>query len=326
MACIAVIGLHTSSKDVSVLNTLMYYFCGFAVPLFFMASGYILMQRTEITKSYVRKKYKQIFSVILSWGIIGSLIVLIYGVVHNHAPYVIVYDVIKICIGGVLQKGVYWQFWFFGAILLVYAITPFISGLTIKQKTIIWVLCFCCGELLQLFSIYVGSPLQKNIIQTFRIWSWVQYFLLGGFMHTIRKYFTTVRTYIHMLMMILWTIALLTYELYMGVYVLNGNMEGAQYAEFFYDSCFEIIWLILIFSFFMKVNLSQKTKKYVSIFTPFVMGIYIVHPLILRIINHFWRVEVPMDALYLFLGVLFVTLNVVVFMIKIPYLNKLIRL
>lgn len=80
----------------------------------------------------MRKKYKQIFSVILSWGIIGSLIVLIYGVVHNHAPYVIVYDVIKICIGGVLQKGVYWQFWFFGAILLVYAITPFISGLTIK--------------------------------------------------------------------------------------------------------------------------------------------------------------------------------------------------
>ena len=35
-----------------------------------------------------------------------------------------------------------------------------------------------------------------------------------------------------------------------------------------------------VFSFFMKVNLSQKTKKYVSIFTPFVMGIYIVHPLI----------------------------------------------
>lgn len=133
MVCIAVIGLHTSSKDVSVLNTLIYYFCGFAVPLFFMAIGYILMQRTEITKNYVR----------------------------------------------------------------------------------------------------------KNIT---------------------------------------------------------------------------------------KVNLSQKAKKYVSMFTPFVMGIYIVHPLILWIINHFWRVEVPIYALYLFLGVLFVTLNAVVFMNKIPYLNKLIKL
>ena len=59
----------------------------------------------------------------------------------------------------------------------------------------------------------------------------------------------------------------------MGVYILNGNIEGAQYAEFFYDSCFEVIWLILIFSFFMNVKLSQKIKKYVSIFTPFVMGI-----------------------------------------------------
>lgn len=56
------------------------------------------------------------------------------------------------------------------------------------------------------------------------------------------------------------------------------------------------------------------------------MGIYIVHPLILWIINHFWRVEVPIYALYLFLGVLFVTLNAVIFMNKIPYLNKLIKL
>lgn len=56
MACIAVIGLHTSSKDVSVLNTLIYYFCGFAVLLFFMAIGYILMQRTENNKELCEKK------------------------------------------------------------------------------------------------------------------------------------------------------------------------------------------------------------------------------------------------------------------------------
>lgn len=35
MACVAVIGLHTFSRDLSLLNASLYYCCGFAVPVFF---------------------------------------------------------------------------------------------------------------------------------------------------------------------------------------------------------------------------------------------------------------------------------------------------
>ncbi len=41
LACVAVVGLHISIKDLSAVNAVLYYLCGFAVPLFFMASGYM---------------------------------------------------------------------------------------------------------------------------------------------------------------------------------------------------------------------------------------------------------------------------------------------
>lgn len=34
IACIAVVGLHTLQKDLSLFNCTLYYMCGFAVPAF----------------------------------------------------------------------------------------------------------------------------------------------------------------------------------------------------------------------------------------------------------------------------------------------------
>jgi surface polysaccharide O-acyltransferase-like enzyme len=34
IACIAVMGLHTLNKDLSLFNSTLYYLCGFAVPVF----------------------------------------------------------------------------------------------------------------------------------------------------------------------------------------------------------------------------------------------------------------------------------------------------
>lgn len=34
MGCMAVVGLHTLQKDLSIINSTLYYICGFAVPAF----------------------------------------------------------------------------------------------------------------------------------------------------------------------------------------------------------------------------------------------------------------------------------------------------
>lgn len=35
ISCVAVVGLHTINKDASSMNSVLYYLCGFAVPMFF---------------------------------------------------------------------------------------------------------------------------------------------------------------------------------------------------------------------------------------------------------------------------------------------------
>ena len=51
-ACICVVALHTISKDLSSITTVIYYLSGVAVPLFFMSSGYFLLNRGEISIKY----------------------------------------------------------------------------------------------------------------------------------------------------------------------------------------------------------------------------------------------------------------------------------
>ena len=48
IACVAVVGLHTFPKDLSLVTASLYYLCGFAVPFFFMSSGYFLLNRGEL--------------------------------------------------------------------------------------------------------------------------------------------------------------------------------------------------------------------------------------------------------------------------------------
>ena len=54
IACISVIGLHTSQKDISAFNAALYYLCGFAVPVFFMSSGYILLDKGGTAEVFIK--------------------------------------------------------------------------------------------------------------------------------------------------------------------------------------------------------------------------------------------------------------------------------
>ena len=69
IACIAVIGLHTLQKDLSIANTFLHYFCGFAIPVFFFSTGYILFHRKEITFKYCLRKCLKVIRVVVIWNV-----------------------------------------------------------------------------------------------------------------------------------------------------------------------------------------------------------------------------------------------------------------
>ena len=311
IACFAVVGLHVCGKDISVVNTVWYYLCGFAVPAFFMASGYILMQRKNIGIEYVAKKYQQIFKVIFLWGTLASMIVLIKGMICAEDWELIIWNIIKQMMGGVIQKGAFSQFWFLGALMLVYTMLPLLIALSRKKQVVVWLFFLIVGEMLQIISIHSEFPIQREVIQTFRIWTWIQYFLLGGFMYVVNRYLHKISTVIHMLLLIVWTVGLMSYQFYMGSYVINSEIGMVQYAEFFYDSIFEIIWLILLFSLVLKLRFSIVYNDLIEKISPSVMGIYIIHILVLRVIKHFVKAHEFGGSVILYIMVLSVSFFVV---------------
>ena len=64
IACVAVVGLHTFPKDLSLVTASLYYLSGFAVPFFFMSSGFFLLNRGELNYKYVWHKCAGIIKIV----------------------------------------------------------------------------------------------------------------------------------------------------------------------------------------------------------------------------------------------------------------------
>lgn len=300
LACIAVVGLHTLQKDVSLINLVVYYLCGFAVPVFFASSGYFLLNRGIISVSYIVRKILNILRVVIIWNVLIILSQYMLMVLYRQNISFSIMNVIRTIIKSLLQKGVLWQFWYFGALMIIYFFLPILSNLVKKGYALrVWsVLTFMC-IFFQVVSCIIGRPIQKNVVQTFRLWTWLQYFILGSFIDKILLKFKQVPFQIHFVLMCISTIWIVLYQVVMGKYLLHNS-----YAEYFYDSVFTIIWVILIFTWVIRLKLTVKFRRLIDKLAPQTMGVYIIHPLLIRLCSHFIEVHQVTVAFIYFIVIL----------------------
>ena len=82
IACILVITLHSlPPEDLMVANNVfnlsLYYVGTLAIPVFFMSSGYFVLNKRSISYAYSFKRIKNILIVVFSWLMLYSLVILI---------------------------------------------------------------------------------------------------------------------------------------------------------------------------------------------------------------------------------------------------------
>ena len=324
VSCFAVIGLHTFLCDVSFINSVLYYLCGFAVEAFFMASGYILANRKEIPFRNTLRKIGNILIVVTLWN--GGLFIVkfSYKVILHHDNSYPVYDIFLMIGKSLIQKDTMFHFWYFGALILIYLVIYVITKLqcTEKAKKIIWItaLVICVG--IQTGSIIMGEPLQKHLPQTFRLWTWVQYFLLGGLTAGwSEKIYLRVSLKLHTGIFCAVCIMIPLYQYYMGNHVI-----GNAHAEYFYDDILTIVWVFLLFTLLMRLKLSERVCKAVQCIAPCTMGMYIIHPLLIKGISHFIALNSIVVCTGAFLVILAFSFGMTYIMLKIPVVRKLVIL
>ena len=317
MASIAVIGLHTVMQELSIFNSTLYYLCGFAVPIFFMVNGYLLLPRKEISAKYVFRKICTILKVVVLWNVGVFFAFLLFKGELINLPETIAKSLV--------QKGFLWQFWFLGALIILYVSLPMIHAIFRKSKRLhffCWIaLCMICNAT-EIASVVSGRPVQKEVLQTFRLWTWFCYFIGGGYMqYLVPAIAAKLSKRRHGIILIVLTSIVLIWQNCAARYFIHDF-----HAEYFYDGLLTMLWNICIFSYMKRIQIKPSWVKSLSKASALTMGCYIIHPIFIRIGNQFLLIDDPAIAVLWWALITGISFFAAWVMLKTKYVRALIKL
>ncbi len=271
-----------SDYQYNVLNKLS-YFGRFAVPCFFMLTGYLLMKK-NITYSYkiVFKKY--IIPVVLVLFIFGTVFSMMELVLKDGISLNIISNAIK----NVIENKSWAHLWYLYSLIGVYLIVPLIQGIfnDIKDAFITIVIIFVCAYIYPIFSLF-NVDIAFNIpINSFPL----IYFILGGVISRIdlKKYKNVLNIVSVLAILCTWMLIL-----------FSNNYSWFNYN----DGIATLFYAISIFMIFTVNEISIKdNKKILYKLDRLCYGVYIIHPFF---INIFYKVLklIPINYSNIYLAV-----------------------
>ena len=261
-----VIGMHTGTTfyvgniDINRFYKLTIF--GTAIPLFFTVSGYLLLGRNKINWQYSAKKI---------WGIVRFVFVVcwIYWIGRFLITGEPLWDKLyKDPLGAFLMGGTFWQFWYFGAMNIIYFAYPFLNKVYNDKYNVfkcVFVTFICISTIIYLVNIITPGTLESKFPQSLRVWNWFMYFCLGGF---IKKNEINIQ----------WKWILLLAVAYCALLVVVIRFNGSMFAaDYNYASPLTLCYICCIFQFLNRINIS-KVSKPIEILSPLFLPVYTLHP------------------------------------------------
>lgn len=318
LACVGVVLLHTAMggfKETGSWNfsTYLYYLGTYSIPLFFMVNGYLLLGKREITYSYILQKVKWILITVSSWSVIIWLFKRDFTV-----------NPIKKIIGSLIQKGYFFQFWFFGALILIYICLPILKKFLNSKRSYLYILSvlLVIGLIFELTNIVLQMPIQTYVIQTFRLWTWLFYYLLGGFIaqldidiikNRFKRWMKAVVVLLSLISpVILFFIAKTTYHNF--------------FAEYFYDILFVKVVSLGIFLTILTLTVNEKRSESIVSLSNQTMGVFIIHTYIMKVWEKLIGFSFVGSYLLFAIFTLSVSFIIIGMLMKIPYFNRIVKL
>lgn len=286
ISCIAVVVLHCLYTPEFEASRVIYQLCAFAVPCFFIASGYVLLNKQTVSWSYVRRKLLGIARIVLIWNTIVHGVELMEMIFEQGAAQVdylaFLRHYVSFTLRSVLQRGTMWQFWYLGATGLLYLLLPVLHGSLGRggrvadrpgRALVFWCVLLAVSVTVQTVCMVVGRPVQQTIYQTLRLWSTLQYFLLGGLMPVMLQWLSKrVSVKLHLVLAAALTVLTLGWRLLADHLWIHGIL-----VEYYYDDLPTIIWIAIGSSALMRLELKPFFRTLTVHMAPLTMGVYILH-------------------------------------------------
>lgn len=319
VACALVVAVHTIDARLGIVNRLLQMSTVVAIPLFFEINGFLVLSKRSMDSRYVFHKIIKILLICFSWEFFNSI-----------ANYIVYRKVISFVSGAVfdlIQKGNFFQFWFLGALIILYAATPLLHRMLRNKEKLYSVIMLVCGVaciVIDFLQFLLKWQFISVTIQTFRVWQWGFYYMLGGY---IAKYKDRIEENLCKISKIT-TFFLLA----LSIVVMFGWMWFCRETAFgyldiggFYGAFPTIITAAGMLVIAMR---SRIDSRIVRLIAPTTMGVYIIHAHVMSYWVHFF----PTFSSNAWLNILWWLLTIgscmaiTKFLSKIPFIKELITM
>lgn len=279
ISCCLIVALHTVNPDFGFANFIIFSIAATAIPFFLMVNGYLMFQKDTITYVYIGKKIFRILMVCFSWEMLHAAAYFM----HYHE----VRNFVKSFLLDFLQKGLFFHFWFMGTLIILYLLLPFLHRMYKKSETMyisilvgLGVICF----IVSLVMVATKNQFVLEVPQSFRLWYWLFYYMLGGLLAKRKIQIQTLMTGCPSIAKIIVPIAAV-FGLVAWQWLI-GNIIMKQYVlETFYGS---IPIMGAVTSLFLcMLRAKYKWEKTITYLSSLSMGIYIFHPFVLAVFQKF---------------------------------------
>ena len=309
IAMVGVVVLHTMTKD------FFYYVSVIAIPLFFMSMGYIQLGRPKMTIKYCLTK---IWHIIKFVAIFTFCSWIIKHLIFAGNPFDI-RALLEYMFSGYLQRGEFGVFWFFSAMIILYALLPFINILYTKYYrsfcalTIALLVIMSLVFLEDLFHLNFGWKSEQNIIQPLRLYNWLGYLCLGGMIK--HSGFRSLGKWFYILAGI---IIIYFFQLWLIPFIDNPH------CEFFYASLPVVALCMCVFCFCL--NLKIENSKVISLLSALFIYVYSLHIIVLKytciLLDKFQLTSGPYQS-FLFIYVLMISIVLSAILHRIPPIRRI---
>lgn len=323
-ACIAVVCLHMTApifdKLIGYTITHIIYYCStFAIPIFFMVNGALLFNKESISIMYVLRKIYKIINVVFIFNLINYIVhLLLNRYIENP---------ILLSINSMIQRGFFFQFWFFTALIIVYLVLPILHKLFHKSSylgIVITVTIVIITLVIDIYNMNNGVNGRNLIIhkisQPYRLWTWFSYFCMGGLIYKNKIFIRskiTIRN--NILIFIVFSVMSLIYQYRMSIKI------NSIYAENFYDNIIVMLWVMSLFMLIERIRLKDSLNRAISFTSENIMGVFIVHIFVMNSIDAL-QYSTVISNLIMITVVLLISFIISRIINDIPYFNKVMKL
>jgi len=258
-----------------------------SVPLFFMTSGFFLLNNNDITLQFFTKRLRKLLLPFLAW----SMIYIIYS---NH----LMNKSLSLSqLSSLLQKPAYFHLWFFYTLIPIYLVTPLIKKSITnmdKQTSLYLIVLWLTFSLLPDFIYNLsllwskGEP-RLGMDSTHLMIAMLGYYIIGGI---VKKHNTiTIKLSFFLFLIATALTSILTY-----FYSMSFNKP----TQAFYVYYSPLVSISAISFFTLVLNSSSIPKKAeltIRKLSSLSLGIYFIHPLVIDFIKiHLYSINVTYNT------------------------------